>query len=272
MPVFVDLNPLYLMLKSVSWPYQMLKHLIWVWSNQWMISYHLIQYLNKKMGIICYKNLHLLINYLLPLFVKTIVEYATVGLMGGWEFLLKFPYFWLTYFRSYLPIVFLILFPLFDLNQYGLDTSEFSYNPSAEANRNQQAAQPVEEKSRCTIMWSFQRWGRRKRPDFVAKEVWISVLSFVCGVLMELLCRPVCREGLSQLPRVFCKFGCGRESRSTALTSVCSIQWNLHLTALLLYSIFSKFSCQNELDFLFLDEKYFKLMQKNRSFFYYFSG
>ncbi|GMQ04435.1 hypothetical protein CsSME_00049854 [Camellia sinensis var. sinensis] len=37
--------------------------------------------------------------------------------------------------------------------KYGLDTTEFTYNPS-ESNRNQQtaAAQPAEEKSRCTIM------------------------------------------------------------------------------------------------------------------------
>lgn len=38
------------------------------------------------------------------------------------------------------------------LHQYGLDTSEFTYNPS-ESNRLQQAsAQPAEERSRCTIM------------------------------------------------------------------------------------------------------------------------
>ena len=38
-------------------------------------------------------------------------------------------------------------------NQYGLDTSEFTYNPS-EPNRNQQASphQQAEEGSRCTIM------------------------------------------------------------------------------------------------------------------------
>ncbi|KAG5540059.1 hypothetical protein RHGRI_020331 [Rhododendron griersonianum] len=36
--------------------------------------------------------------------------------------------------------------------KYGLDTSEFTYNPS-ESNRNQQtAAQPAEERSRCSIM------------------------------------------------------------------------------------------------------------------------
>ncbi|XP_022738161.1 tobamovirus multiplication protein 2A-like [Durio zibethinus] len=36
--------------------------------------------------------------------------------------------------------------------KYGLDTSEFTYNPS-ESNRNQQVApQPAEERSRCTIM------------------------------------------------------------------------------------------------------------------------
>ncbi|MBA0713761.1 hypothetical protein Golax_012775 [Gossypium laxum] len=39
-----------------------------------------------------------------------------------------------------------------DVYQYGLDTSEFTYNPS-ESNRYQQAApQPAEESSRCTIM------------------------------------------------------------------------------------------------------------------------
>lgn len=40
------------------------------------------------------------------------------------------------------------------VHQYGLDTSEFTHNPS-ESNRYQQAAlQPSEERSRCTIMWS----------------------------------------------------------------------------------------------------------------------
>ncbi|MBA0611367.1 hypothetical protein Godav_012062 [Gossypium davidsonii] len=39
-----------------------------------------------------------------------------------------------------------------DVNQYGLDTSEFTYNPS-ESNRYQPVApQPAEERSRCTIM------------------------------------------------------------------------------------------------------------------------
>lgn len=40
--------------------------------------------------------------------------------------------------------------------QYGLDTSEFTYNPS-ESHRFQQVnSQPTEERSRCTIMWSLQ--------------------------------------------------------------------------------------------------------------------
>jgi hypothetical protein len=44
------------------------------------------------------------------------------------------------------------LTPISLLVQYGLDTSEFSYNPS-ESQRFQQAnSQPTEEKSRCTIM------------------------------------------------------------------------------------------------------------------------
>jgi hypothetical protein len=38
-------------------------------------------------------------------------------------------------------------------NQYGLDTSEFTYNPSEPHRFQPVSAQPTEERSRCTIMW-----------------------------------------------------------------------------------------------------------------------
>ena len=44
-------------------------------------------------------------------------------------------------------------FFFFWLKQYGLDTSEFTYNPSESHRFQQMPTQPNEEKGRCTIMW-----------------------------------------------------------------------------------------------------------------------
>ena len=61
--------------------------------------------------------------------------------------------------------------------QYGLDTSEFSYNPSESHRFQQVSVQPTEERSRCTIMWqvcgSWFLW-----IDFLDKGV--RVLLFEC--------------------------------------------------------------------------------------------
>ncbi|KAF8412823.1 hypothetical protein HHK36_000794 [Tetracentron sinense] len=56
--------------------------------------------------------------------------------------------------RIFLAPIYYVLFFLFSIayNQYGLETSEFTYNPS-ESNRLPQAAsQPGEERSHCTIL------------------------------------------------------------------------------------------------------------------------
>ncbi|KAJ4952286.1 hypothetical protein NE237_029118 [Protea cynaroides] len=60
--------------------------------------------------------------------------------------------------------------------KYGLDTAEFTYNPN-ESNRYQQAAaQPVEERSRCTIMKS-----RKDNYNLVTHLNWLTGLSTITG-------------------------------------------------------------------------------------------
>lgn len=72
----------------------------------------------------------------------------------------------LTYCRSFA----LLLTRVFSA-QYGLDTSEFTYNP-LESGRSPQAAAPVtEEKGRCTILWS--RASRLRLVGLSLNRLWL---------------------------------------------------------------------------------------------------
>lgn len=62
------------------------------------------------------------------------------------------------------------------LMQYGLDTSEFTYNPS-ESHRYQQVnPQPTEERSRCAIMWSLCIAPKLQQIEFQWLFLWEMVL------------------------------------------------------------------------------------------------